>query len=121
MEFEIRQIAHDDELYRRIAPDFFKADGTVSSGAYKVKGQPDKEISVNLKYLTTIEETLRDRPTFGVGSLIARSARDLGLEVVHDPQPDNYAHSLIKGASTKTHCSKLAEATTIIKEPTKMA
>lgn len=120
MVFEVRQIEDDDELYRRIAPSFFKGDGSISSGAYKLKGHPDKEISVNLAYLTTIEKTLQDRPNFGVGSLLARSPRDIGLDVVHDPQvnPDNESHSLIKGACTKEHCSRLAKATSVIKYPT---
>ena len=115
---EVRQIDDDDELYRRIAPHFFKQDGSISSSAYKVNGRPDKEISVNLAYLTTIDKTLQDRPTFGIGSLIARYPREIELEVVHDPiYPDNKAHSLIKGAHTNEHCSRLAKATSIIKKP----
>lgn len=119
MVFVIRKIDDDDELYRRIAPDHFKTDGTVSSGAYKLKGKPDKEISVNLAYLSTIEKTLENRPNFGVGSLIARYPREIGLEVVHDPLPDNEAHSLIKGATTKKQCSDLADNTKVLKEATK--
>ena len=119
MVFEVRQIEDDDELYRRIAPSFFKMDGSISSSAYKLNGRPDKEISVNLAYLTTVEKTLQDRPNFGVGSLIARSPRDIGLDVVHDPQvnPDNESHSLIKGARTNEHCSRLAKATSVLKDP----
>lgn len=118
MLFEVKHIEEDDELYRRIAPNFFKEDGSISSSAYKVNGRPDKEISVNLAYLTTIDKTLKDRPTFGVGSLIARYPREIGLEVVHDPKPpDNVAHSLIKGASNK-ECSELAKNTRILKRPT---
>jgi hypothetical protein len=119
MVFEVRQIEDDDELYRRLAPPFFKADGTISSSAYKLKGRPDKEISVNLAYLTTVEETLHSRPNFGLGSLFARSPREIDLKVVHDPQnPDNESHSLIKGACTNPHCSHLAKATRILKRPT---
>ena len=118
MVFEVRQIEDDDELYRRIAPNYFKEDGSISSSAYKVNGRPDKEISVNLAYLTTIDKTLKDRSNFGVGSLIARYPREIGLEVVHDPQyPENEAHSLIKGASKK-ECSELARNTKILKRPT---
>lgn len=119
MVFEVRQIEDDDELYRRIAPSFFKEDGSISSSAYKLNGRPDREISVNLAYLTTIDKTLQDRPNFGLGSLIARSPRDIGLDVVHDPQnPDNEAHSLIKGACTNEHCSRLAKATSVLRNPT---
>jgi hypothetical protein len=119
MVFEVRQIEDNDELYRRIAPNYFKEDGSISSSAYKVNGRPDREISVNLAYLTTIDKTLQDRPLFGVGSLIARYPREIELEVVHDPvYPDNEAHSLIKGACTKEHCSRLAKATSVLKNPT---
>ena len=48
MAFEVRQIEDDDELYRRIAPPFFKENGTISSSAYKLHSHPDREISVNL-------------------------------------------------------------------------
>jgi len=48
MVFEVRQIEDDDELYRRIAPPFFKENGTISSSAYKLHSHPDREISVNL-------------------------------------------------------------------------
>ncbi len=117
MVFEVRQIDDDDELYRRIAPNYFKEDGSISSSAYKVNGRPDKEISVNLAYLTTIDKTLQDRPTFGVGSLIARYPREIELEVVHYPlYPDNEAHALIKGAN-KTQCSELAKETKILRRP----
>jgi len=119
MVFKIRQILDDDELYRSIAPPYFKEDGSISSNAYKVNRQPDKEISVNLACLTTIEETLQTRPKFGVGSFIAQSPRSIGLTVEHDPQvnPANESHSLIKGACTLEHCSRLAKATSILKKP----
>ena len=119
MVFEVRQIEDDDELYRRIPPNYFKTNGTISSSAYKLNGRPDREISANLAYLTTIEKTLENRPNFGVGSLIARGPRSIGLEVVHDPIfPDNEAHSLIKGASENAQCSELAKSTRILKRPT---
>ncbi len=119
MVFEVRQIEDDDELYRRIAPPFFKEDGSISSSAYKASGRPDKEISVDLAHLTTLEKTVQHRPNFGVGSLIARYPRGIGLEVVHDPlYPDNEAHSLIKGASNNAHCSQLAKNTKILKRAT---
>ena len=40
MVFEVRQIEDDDELYRRIPPNYFKANGTISSSAYKLNGAP---------------------------------------------------------------------------------
>src|SRR5258708_1709931 len=73
MVFEVRLIKDEDVLHRRIPPNYFKTNGTISSSAYKVNGRPDVEISVDLAYLTTIETTLADRPNFGIGS---RSARD---------------------------------------------
>ena len=118
MVFEVRLIKDEDVLHRRIPPNYFKTNGPISSSAYKVNGRPDVEISVDLAYLTTIEKTLEDRPHFGVGSLIALDPRSLGLGVVHDPLPDNEAHSLIKGATENAQCSELARRTKIVKRPT---
>ena len=52
MVFEVRQIEDDDELYRRIPPNYFKTNGTISSSAYKLNGRPDREVSANLAYLS---------------------------------------------------------------------
>lgn len=118
MVFQVRLIKDEDVLHRRIPPNYFKTNGTISSSAYKVNDRPEEEISVDLAHLTTIEKTLKDRPHFGIGSLIALDPRSLGLEVVHDPLPDNEAHSLIQGVTENAQCTELAKRTKIVKRPT---
>ncbi len=113
----------DDELYRRLAPDFVKSDGTVSSAAFKRGKVPDPEVSVDLARLTTPDETLRraNRLHHGIGVLIARVPRELGLTVRHDPVEGNPAHAVIEGQTSREQPRLLAEQTRILKHPTRPA
>ncbi|HEV7241456.1 MAG TPA: hypothetical protein VGQ36_19650 [Thermoanaerobaculia bacterium] len=110
-------IADDDVLHRRLAPMMVKRDGTVSSVAYVKNGQPDNEISVDLAWRTTTTQTLLSRPSFGIGAITARVPRSLGFEVTHDPLPDNPAHALIRGQSSKEKCRILASETRVVIHP----
>ncbi len=40
-------ISDEDALYRRLAPDWVLPDGTVTSVAFKLRGKPDNQISVD--------------------------------------------------------------------------
>ena len=114
---ELVSVDDSDNLYRRIAPAHVNPDGTVNSGAYKYGGKFASSISVDLARLTTPEDTLRYRPTFGLGSLEARVPRGLGLTVRHAPMDDNRAHCLIEGSNTRAICRQMAESTTLIVAP----
>ncbi len=114
---EPQDIHDSDDLYRRIAPDHVNPDGRINSGAFKYGGKPAGRISVNLARLTTTAETLKPRPTFGLGSLQAAIPRHLGLAVRHCPEVGNAAHSLIEGSNTKAICHQMAEATALIIQP----
>lgn len=120
---DIEAIDDRDELYRRLAPDFVKADGTVSSATFKRAKNPDPEVSVDLARLTTPDETLRraDRLHFGIGVLTASVPRSLGLTVRHDPVDGNPAHSVIEGQTTRQQPRLLAEQTRILKYPDRSA
>jgi hypothetical protein len=117
----ILEIADDDTLYRRLAPNghHTKPDGSVSSNAYKLNGRPDPAISVDLARLSSPEESAARalRPGYGIGAITARSAKDLGLVVRHDPTPENPSHSIIEGNKSKENCTKLAERTNVVIEP----
>jgi hypothetical protein len=115
----IEVIAVGDLLYRRLAPGTIR-DGRVYRNAYYFSGAPDPQVSVDLARLTTPDETrLRARypDRFGVGELQARVPIELGLTVKHDPTPDNDAHCLIEGATTKAICQVLADHTAIVISP----
>lgn len=91
--------------------------GRVNSSAYVTNRKPDNEISVDLARLTTPEATLRGRPDFGIGSILAGAARRLEFDVVHDPLEDNPAHTLIRGENSRLKCRLLAEETIVIRPP----
>lgn len=110
------EIEDDDDLFRRIAPDFLLPDGTITSAAFKLRGQPDPNISVDLARLTSPAASLApvQGRGFRLGVLKAHAPRVLGLRVDHDPQKGNPAHSLILGASTKAHSRGLALAARLL-------
>ena len=116
---EPRKIGDDDELYRRVAPEWV-TDGAINSAAYSTN-DPDG-ISVDLARLTTPEET-RARAlgaANGVGVVAVRIPRGQGLEVRPDPQPDNPAHCLIMsqtGILTRAQRRALAEHTRLLISP----
>jgi hypothetical protein len=91
----IGSIADDDLLYRRLAPLHVNTDGSVNSAAFKLRGQPDPSISVDLARRTSVDAALAraGRPGFGLGSLRAANPRSLNLTVRHDPLPENAAHA----------------------------
>ncbi len=112
---EPQDIQDADDLYRRIAPAHVNPDGTINSGAFTTRR--GEGISVNLARLTTPEDTLRPRPTFGLGNLQAAIPRGLGLNVRHAPVPDNDAHSLIEGQNTRAIRHQMAEAANLLMSP----
>jgi hypothetical protein len=111
----LEKIADEDELYRRLAPQWVKPDGSVASVAFELRGAPDPAVSVDLARLTDAETCLvgyRDRG-FGLCVLIARDPRAMGLDVVHSPVSGNRAHSEIRGNTSKELCSRLASVSTV--------
>jgi hypothetical protein len=84
--------------------------------------KPDPNCSVYLARLTTPDAVLAVAPVelqLKVAMLGAGIPISMGLDVVHDPQsPDaasvHYAHSEIRGLSTKAQCRQLAKSCTIV-------
>ena len=112
------EIREEDILYRRLSPNHInKATQEVVSNAYKLNGEPDREISVDLAKLTTPAKSLacvKDRPGFRIGALLVKDVQSLGLTVQYAPLPDNPAHCVIKGNTTRQTCKLLAEKTKLI-------
>jgi hypothetical protein len=113
------EIADDDELYRRLAPDQVYPDGmTVRRNAFRVNTGYPRQISVDLKRLTTSPaDARRSRLTFGLGVLRVADVHALGFAVWHDPLPDNPAHCLLEGDNSRETADKLAQMTTIVIPP----
>jgi hypothetical protein len=115
-------IEPDDDLYRRVVSfNVNPRDNTVNSSAFTTRRpkRPDPEISVHLAREITPEECLAHGgiPGLGVASLKAHVPLSLGLAVTRDPQPGDPAHCLIKGATSMTQCSMLAEACVLVIPP----
>lgn len=118
----VRQIHDNETLFRRIAPDFVKKDGSISTSAFKKNRVPDNEISLELEALSSPEECSNrgKTPGFAVGRLVALLPRSLGFDVRHDPLPNeeypdvaNYAHCIAIGENDEVKCKRLALGTTI--------
>jgi hypothetical protein len=101
----LTEIADEDWLLRRVAnrPDLIKRDGDAvrpSSVAFRPAGQ-DGKISVDIRNLLEDPSdpvaVLEDHPDHGLVELRAGVPRSLGMEVEHDPLPDNNAHGNIVG------------------------
>lgn len=116
-------IEDSDWLFRRLHADCFKKNGTLTSATFKLNGFPENDISVDLARLTTPRESVNraGKPGFRLGRLQAMGPRQLGFNVVHDPQrfPDapelnNESHSRITGENTSERCRELTKLVTIV-------
>ena len=100
------EILNEDNLLRRIPthiPNYIKPDGTISSIAFAKKREEDG-LSVDLERLSSYEKaTLGDRRyrLLRINAGVIRNGINDGLDVVHNPLPENEAHSLITGNITE--------------------
>ncbi len=100
-------------VFRRIHHVFFDAEtGHISSGAFD-----GHEMSVNWGQYATAEGTaLQDATanTVAVVSLLTGFCRTVEQTVVHDPLPDNRAHSLVRGRKSKPVKQRLRDAALLV-------
>jgi hypothetical protein len=127
----IEAIADDDWLYRRLALNHIRSDGTVNRTAFMRnsvppgKGkEPDPEVSVDLARLTVSPNSpaatlaTAGKPNQGIAAIQAGFPRQLGLDVIHAPIMDppelrNPAHGLILGNASEQAmelCDSMATA-----------
>lgn len=103
-------VKRSDRLLRRVQyrnPHFIKEDGTPASSSFSLK-KGEEGLSVDIERLTTHAKSVQDKTRFRLFALEASYTMDLGLENVHAPLTDNYAHALIKGSITRGVARKLA-------------
>lgn len=106
-------IGEEEHLYRRIHRHFFNAEsGRPSSGAFS-----QLEMSVDWARHTTPEASLarnNNGDHVALVSLMAQNCRNIGLAVTHDPDEENYSHSLVSGKKTDSIKNKLRNASITI-------
>lgn len=98
------RLSDDEFLWRRIHERQLLSDGRVSSAAFS-----GDEMSVDVARIQSdMSITLADGAA--VGEIVTAAARDLGQDVVGDPQPDNRAHALVIGPKPKSVRRALRDA-----------
>ncbi|MBA2562367.1 MAG: hypothetical protein H0V14_05530 [Chitinophagaceae bacterium] len=107
---EIVQIGNEDFLLRRIPvyPPYTKPDGSISSFAFTLKKGEDG-ISTDLERLADKDKSVLDKTKFRLAKINAgyiRNEINDGLDCIHNPIPENYAHSLITSKTGKISESK---------------
>lgn len=115
----MEEIRPEDRLLRRIQylnPHFIKDDGTPASSSFSLKRGEDG-LSTDIERLTTYAIAIVDTDRFRLYALSAGFITSLGLQNIHDPKEENYAHALIKGTITRGTSRKLAKAATRIPYP----
>lgn len=91
-----------------------KDDGTICSTCFHLR-QDEDGISVDIEHLTTYLKSVIDKTKFRLLCLNAGDVQNLGLNTIHNPQPDNFAHALITGRIDKKVSKKLAQISRIMK------
>ena len=106
----------EDELYRRLASNHIRPDGSVNSAAFKTGDVYDTEISVDIAKLTNPQESVDrvGRAGFRLCRVKAKHPRSLGFTVAPDPLPNNRAHALLTGENNKTTSRALARHCEVI-------
>lgn len=99
-------------LFRRVHQNFVKRDEDRGCTRLTSAAFQDAELSVDLEDSLQVDPaTLLDAyPGFSLVSFDAQAARDAGLVVCRDAQPENPAHGLVVGRKTGSKKRRLAEA-----------
>ena len=90
----------EENLWRRLTTlDWMpkNPDGTrrVSSAAFKGNSD-DRELSVHVASLTTLDHVFNTRPEcYGVADILAKHPEGLGLRVEHTPEPEDDSHASV--------------------------
>lgn len=107
---EIVSIENEDFLLRRIpiSPSYIKPDGSITSFAFSLRKGEDG-ISTDLERLTNYDISIQDKTKYRLAKINAgfiRNEINDGLDCIHSPLPENYAHSLIISQTDKISDSK---------------
>lgn len=118
---KIKILAEHNLLRRYIFPNppaiiYIKENGQICSSCFNLR--PDEiGISVDVEHLTSYEKSIKDRKKYRLLLLNAGEVQNLNLITEHDPEPENYAHALIKGKIDRKISKKLAALSKIVPFP----
>jgi hypothetical protein len=107
---ETVQIGNEDFLLRRIpiSPSYIKPDSSITKFAFSLRKGEDG-ISTDLERLASVGISVLDRSRFRLARInvgIIKNEINEGLDCIHNPLPENYAHSLIISQTSKISDSK---------------
>jgi len=112
-----RTFAADDRFLRRIHPQYYDPNtGKVASGAFQNASDTNR-MSVNWMKLSTVDDTLRGYPGFGVASISAKLCWLLDQNIEGIPSEENPAHCDIVGAKPKPVRRKFRDRAEYLRYP----
>lgn len=109
---DLIEILDSDNLLRRIIfrnPSYIRPDNSLSSFAFKLRSV-DTGLSVDIERLTTYEKSIIDKLNYRLYAVKVEYVRSIGLDCIHDPQPENIAHAQIVGEIKNSVSKKLSRA-----------
>ncbi|HMU11249.1 MAG TPA: hypothetical protein PKC54_14655 [Ferruginibacter sp.] len=110
---EIVQILDEDNFLRRVPtylPSHIKPDGTITRAVFKPSKTDSDGLSGDVERLSSFDKATLHNNRFrlikiNVGTI--RSEINDGLDVIHNPQPENDAHCLLTGKITDGKAGQL--------------
>lgn len=95
-----------DKFLRRIPPWHLKSSGEISSAAFE-NDKGKNSFSTNWLKLSSIDDTLKSFPEYGVAAISAELCWNLGQNIEWTPTDDNVAHTDILGKKTESTRKKI--------------
>ncbi len=121
-----KSIPSDAVLWRLISPEFQKPDelGGIRVTTQAFQNRPES-LATSFVLADAVHESGRvagdlvaDKPGYGVVAISVGDIRDMKLEVIRDPQPDEPGHVLVPGKKTRSIKRRLKEAARWVVQPT---
>lgn len=106
----------NDKFLRRIPPLHLKKSGEISSAAFHNSSGTNR-MSTNWMKLSSIDDTLRDFPSFGIASIKAELCWSLSQEIEWTPDEDCVAHCDVIGNKTESISKKFRDGAEYLKFP----
>jgi hypothetical protein len=118
MNNSIQEIKNEDRLLRRVKPEYIRDDMTAIPPAFRLRKKiGETGLSVCIERLTDYAKAIQDVSLYRLFVLSVGEVRNIGLDCIHKPEPDDFSHAEIVGNITNTISSKLAKAAAYIKYP----